>query len=195
MKVSRFPSPCPIRVVEVLEADAVVRGDGLIKLQACGCRWRPEGHGAAAYRGRHTDRGQTRRRQLRRTRQGLIILALMFRALPSRRIAMTQSALINVIFKASEKAARGLVRDFGEVENSRSTARVLLISSQTLIWMQKRPSASSWPRRGRVGLHHGRKRRDRRRRRRCPDMDRRSLTGQPITFTASLFLHFDCRHR
>ena len=30
---------------------------------------------------------------------------------------MTQSALINVIFKASEKAARGLVRDFGEVEN------------------------------------------------------------------------------
>lgn len=30
---------------------------------------------------------------------------------------MTQSALINVIFKAAEKAARGLVRDFGEVEN------------------------------------------------------------------------------
>ncbi len=30
---------------------------------------------------------------------------------------MGQSALINVIFKAAEKAARGLVRDFGEVEN------------------------------------------------------------------------------
>lgn len=30
---------------------------------------------------------------------------------------MTQSALINVIFRAAEKAARGLVRDFGEVEN------------------------------------------------------------------------------
>lgn len=30
---------------------------------------------------------------------------------------MNQSALINVIFRASEKAARGLVRDFGEVEN------------------------------------------------------------------------------
>ena len=30
---------------------------------------------------------------------------------------MAQSALINIIFRASEKAARGLVRDFGEVEN------------------------------------------------------------------------------
>lgn len=30
---------------------------------------------------------------------------------------MTQSALINVIFRAAEKAARGLIRDFGEVEN------------------------------------------------------------------------------
>lgn len=30
---------------------------------------------------------------------------------------MNQSALINVIFRASEKAARGLIRDFGEVEN------------------------------------------------------------------------------
>lgn len=30
---------------------------------------------------------------------------------------MTQSALINCIWKAAEKAARGLVRDFGEVEN------------------------------------------------------------------------------
>ena len=30
---------------------------------------------------------------------------------------MGQSALINVIFKAAEKASRGLNRDFGEVEN------------------------------------------------------------------------------
>ena len=30
---------------------------------------------------------------------------------------MAQSALINVILRASERAARGLLRDFGEVEN------------------------------------------------------------------------------
>ena len=36
---------------------------------------------------------------------------------------MAQSALINVIFRASEKAARGLVRDFGEVENLQITRK------------------------------------------------------------------------
>jgi myo-inositol-1(or 4)-monophosphatase len=36
---------------------------------------------------------------------------------------MAQSALINVIFKAAEKAARGLVRDFGEVENLQITKK------------------------------------------------------------------------
>ena len=30
---------------------------------------------------------------------------------------MAQSALINVIWRAAERAARGLIRDFGEVEN------------------------------------------------------------------------------
>lgn len=36
---------------------------------------------------------------------------------------MAQSALINVIYRASEKAARGLVRDFGEVENLQITRK------------------------------------------------------------------------
>jgi myo-inositol-1(or 4)-monophosphatase len=36
---------------------------------------------------------------------------------------MAQSALINVILRASEKAARGLVRDFGEVENLQVTRK------------------------------------------------------------------------
>ena len=36
---------------------------------------------------------------------------------------MAQSALINVIFRAAEKAARGLVRDFGEVENLQITRK------------------------------------------------------------------------
>jgi myo-inositol-1(or 4)-monophosphatase len=36
---------------------------------------------------------------------------------------MAQSALINVIFRASEKAARALVRDFGEVENLQITRK------------------------------------------------------------------------
>ena len=36
---------------------------------------------------------------------------------------MGQSALINVMFKAAEKAARGLIRDFGEVENLQVTKK------------------------------------------------------------------------
>ncbi|HCV62188.1 MAG TPA: inositol monophosphatase, partial [Alphaproteobacteria bacterium] len=36
---------------------------------------------------------------------------------------MGQSALINVIFKAAEKSARGLIRDFGEVENLQITRK------------------------------------------------------------------------
>ena len=36
---------------------------------------------------------------------------------------MGQSALINVMFKAAEKAARGLLRDFGEVENLQVTRK------------------------------------------------------------------------
>ena len=42
---------------------------------------------------------------------------------PNSRIFMAQSALINVIFRAAEKAARGLVRDFGEVENLQITRK------------------------------------------------------------------------
>ena len=36
---------------------------------------------------------------------------------------MAQSALINVMFKAAEKASRGLIRDFGEVENLQVTRK------------------------------------------------------------------------
>jgi myo-inositol-1(or 4)-monophosphatase len=40
-----------------------------------------------------------------------------------RNVVIQHSALINVIFKAAEKAARGLVRDFGEVENLQITRK------------------------------------------------------------------------
>ena len=43
------------------------------------------------------------------------------------------SANLNIMIKASEKASKILIRDFGEIENLQVSKKVLLILLQTLI--------------------------------------------------------------
>ena len=56
--------------------------DGLVVLQARDARQRRPRDGAAAYLGRNKDRGEHRRRELRRTRQGLTARFILAQILP-----------------------------------------------------------------------------------------------------------------
>ena len=88
----------------ITEAEPTHQGpDGRLLLQAGDAGERRAGDGAALHLRRRADRGRHRRSRLR----------------PARRVAlpMARSAILNVMVAAATKAARGLNRDFGEVEN------------------------------------------------------------------------------
>ena len=64
---------------------------------------------------------------------------------------MAQSALINVMQKASIAASRSMLRDFGEVENLQVSRKDRQILSAVPTSMPNGPSGASWKRRGRTG--------------------------------------------
>src|SRR5207249_5724440 len=69
--------------------------------------------GPAAYRSGHAHRRQQGRWELPRARQGLTGAASVARAQPAMAL---RSPILNVMGNAALKAARGLIRVFGEVE-------------------------------------------------------------------------------
>ena len=98
-------------VLRVVEADAVVKGQtAASSYKPAHAGERRQGAGAAVHRGRHAHRRRHRRRHLRRTRQGLT------RSTPPDPAWHYRSPLLNVMTAAALKAAKGLIRDFGELE-------------------------------------------------------------------------------
>ena len=101
----------PSVVMEVVEADPVVRGQTASSSYKPGqARKRPSRHDPALYRGRHPHRRQHRRWQLHGAGEGLSGTSGEAAAMALR------SPILNVMANAALKAARGLLRDFGEVE-------------------------------------------------------------------------------
>ena len=107
-------------VLEVVEADPVVKG------QTAAASYKPAvlSNGVRIMVPPHIEAGtrvvvQHRREHLRRARQGLTAGGRRLSHHPDHRDSLMpiRSANINVMVQAAHKAARHLVRDFGEVEN------------------------------------------------------------------------------